>query len=272
MLLWKEELASVGKPGHESIREAWERLFNETFRPKEMQFTDGGLHKHSTYACPDGRTALIWAAGYSEIHMYDFPYLTVDVETTGLNPLSCQILEICVIYDNIPGSTKIAIKNLPRYHRIIKHDRLTIEQGAASMNWKRIDWILNGIEYEGRPGEIKPDDLDDELTAWVRRYFPDPAKPICLAGKGPQFDVEFMRRAGVTIPFHRRFLDPTMLYFDPKVDSVPPGLKLCCDRIGLTLNAHNAADDAEAVIALIRGKFLWGRLESNQPNAQSMLK
>ena len=48
------------------------------------------------------------------------PYVSIDIETTGLDPATCQILEIGAVWDDWTQP----LQNLPTYRRLVVHDRL----------------------------------------------------------------------------------------------------------------------------------------------------
>ena len=58
------------------------------------------------------------------------PYVSIDIETTGLDPETCQILEIGAVWDNW---TK-PIDELPVYHRLVYHKEYRGSAYALAMN------------------------------------------------------------------------------------------------------------------------------------------
>ena len=58
------------------------------------------------------------------------PYVSIDIETTGLDPETCQILEIGAVWDDW---TK-PIDELPVYHRLVYHKEYRGSAYALAMN------------------------------------------------------------------------------------------------------------------------------------------
>ena len=56
-------------------------------------------------------------------------YVSIDIETTGINPLVNDIIEFAAVIDDT--NAKVPIENLPKFHRYIKKDEhiiLTLKQ------------------------------------------------------------------------------------------------------------------------------------------------
>jgi len=48
------------------------------------------------------------------------PYLSIDIETTGLDPETCQTLEIGAVFDN----WTLPIRQLPTFHCYVVHQQI----------------------------------------------------------------------------------------------------------------------------------------------------
>ena len=48
------------------------------------------------------------------------PYVSIDIETTGLDPETCQILEIGAVFDN----WTLPIRDLPTFHCYVVHKQI----------------------------------------------------------------------------------------------------------------------------------------------------
>lgn len=158
-------------------------------------------------------------------------YIAIDIETTGLNSLSDQILEIGAVHSG--GNT---------FHRIIKWDRITGNPFAICMN---IDVIREGYKSGIPCGQAM-----EELVNWIGD------SKIVLAGKNVHFDLSFLKQwpQWDRVKHYHRFLDPAILYIQDG-DKVPPDLNECCKRAGINGGtAHRALDDAQAVVALLKAK------------------
>ena len=64
-------------------------------------------------------------------------YISIDIETTGLDPSTCQILSVGAI---IEDSNNIqSYEDLPKFHVAIKHDQITGSPFAINMNRELIE-------------------------------------------------------------------------------------------------------------------------------------
>lgn len=154
-------------------------------------------------------------------------YVSIDVETTGLDCTSDQILEIGAVRSWDEAAFQCAIK----------WDRIAGHPIALSMNAR----LLN-------------DPTGIDIVEGIQRLneFIGPDK-VTMAGKNPAFDWGFLVAAGFpTDRFYHRRLDPSIL-FVVSSDTVLPNLKTCCERAGIHgLILHSALDDAIAVHRLIQ--------------------
>lgn len=77
-------------------------------------------------------------------------FVSIDIETTGLNSESCQILEIGAVIEDT--ASMLPIENLPQYSCIIHHHSITGSIYAINLN-KRIFEILAKYEDIKDPAE-----------------------------------------------------------------------------------------------------------------------
>ena len=80
------------------------------------------------------------------------PYVSIDIETTGLNPDNCQVLEIGAIIDH--GVTPI--EDCPTFHGYVDHGLILGEPFAISMHatiLRRIATHEEGYTYL-QPSEV----------------------------------------------------------------------------------------------------------------------
>lgn len=189
------------------------------------------------------------------------PYVSIDIETTGLDPETCQVLSIGAVIDD----WKSPIKELPTFHCYINHGTFTGEPFALSMHSKIFRAIAEDIDD---PCIRYPDAITDEFDQWLycNRIYTD-KKRIVVAGKNfGVFDYQFLKRLPnwkSHIHMKHRFIDPGNLYFDPIIDDEPPNTETCMARAGiLDKVTHTALEDALMVVRLIR--FWGGRLTPNQ--------
>lgn len=178
-------------------------------------------------------------------------YVSIDIETLGLDPDHCDVIEFAAVIDDF----KTPLEALPKYHCYVTRPDKTYrgEPYAMSMHpiiLRRIAELEMGFTY------MPHDCLAEDFDLWL---FQNRLKSkIVVAGKNfAAFDMRFLRPLGFgAIKFCHRFLDPGSMYFDPEIDEVPPDTKECLRRAGITTEvAHTAYEDALDVVRLIRHKY-----------------
>ena len=187
-------------------------------------------------------------------------YLSLDIETTGLDPDTCDVLEVGIYYEDT--EVRASRDRLPCFHQYIWKDTYNGEPYALAMNQRIFQKILD-LRKQHLKGEDTPefcphvDLLADRFYQWLARY--DIKLPIPIGGKNVAgFDLPFMKnfQGWSQFKFHHRVIDPGMLYFNALNDKVPPDLKECKRRAKLPeVVSHEALDDAWDVIQLVREKF-----------------
>lgn len=173
-------------------------------------------------------------------------YVSVDIETTGLDPDTCQVIEFGAVLET--GS------ELPSFHAYIVHPLYQGEPYALSMHptiFRRIATREPGFLY------LRPEELGPRFAYWLQEQGLPPGKSIQAAGKNfGSFDLQFLKRIHRFEEFVRiahRSYDPAMLYFQPGVDSKLPDMKTCMQRAGIEGEVtHTAVEDARLVVQLLR--------------------
>lgn len=173
----------------------------------------------------------------------NFPYLAIDVETTGLDTDRSQILQIAAIYDD--GSSPI--ENLQRFNEIIWRRSFDYSEPVAmAMNADlvRRTYLGSGLTL-----------VQDKWEAFIQGLLAPAgvnAGKLHAAGKNAAgFDLPVLRSNGFsTAAFKHRVLDVGTLYAH-EFDHVPS-----FDEIAAHLNlgevAHDALADCEMVVHAIR--------------------
>jgi DNA polymerase III epsilon subunit-like protein len=192
--------------------------------------------------------------------------VSIDIETTGLDPESCQVLELAaILFDTADPNT-----DGPSFHTYVTHPVIVGDPFALSMHPVILRRIANGEEgynYTQFP------DLGERFFQWLASVLPecvkdDVASPNIAGKNAAGFDLQFLKKvtnfSGWVRPKHRTF-DPAILYFDPKIDTVLPSIDECCKRAGLfergsdktnsLTSKHDAMGDARIVIQLLAAKF-----------------
>ena len=179
------------------------------------------------------------------------PYVSIDLETTGLNYDYCQILEIGAVYDDW---TK-PVAELPVYHRYIQDTVYTGEPFGLALNAA----ILKRLSGDAEDNWLLASEVAEDFVDWLQidcGWGNTDNHKITATGKNfGTFDLPFLRKIG-RFPFAHRVLDPAPLYFRPLEDEGLPDTKTCMERAGLDGKvAHTAVEDAIAVVKLIRYAF-----------------
>lgn len=191
-------------------------------------------------------------------------YVSVDIETTGLDPNKNQIIEFAAVIEDTENIKPI--EELPYFSKLVLHKEYTWNSIAARMNqdiWKEIQEIEEEqgkiFTMNRRSGDkwIIPDVLFIEFSYFLNAHLGQ-KQQIVAAGKNfGAFDLQFLKKLPDSeVVFHHRFIDPAMLFMDFKKDLVPPSLSECLKRAGLDNTVrHRAKGDALQVIQLLRTKY-----------------
>lgn len=185
------------------------------------------------------------------------PYVSIDLETTGLDPHACQILEIGAVYDD---GIKF-VDDLPVFHKYVyQPDGLyTGEPYALQMNAKILKRLssVSAADLQNKV-VVRADEVAECFRLWLFNMCGwDCKSALTPAGKNfSSFDKNFLDRLPgwkETVKLNHRALDPAVMYWRPETDERLPGSQECMDRAGFKgAVAHTAVEDAEMVVRLIR--------------------
>jgi oligoribonuclease len=197
------------------------------------------------------------------------PYVSIDIETTGLNPETCQILEIGAILDD----WKTPVEHLPRFHCYVVHKQIKGEAYALAMNAEILRRIAEPRKYPEYLF-LAASFVGERFAEWLQSVNIDPKDKVLAAGKNfAGFDLQFFNKLGENyapfkdyVTFKHRVIDPGSMFFDPVIDlDGPPDSKTCMARCGLGGDvAHTALEDAEAVIRMVRNRCLPKKFATRQ--------
>ena len=183
-------------------------------------------------------------------------YIAIDIETTGLDPETCQILQIGAVIEDT--KTQLPIEDLPTFNVYLKRDFIRGTPYALHMNGDIIEKIL-----DDGSNVIHPSNVTDKFKRWllINDYYysghPDPKLKIIAAGKNlASFDQPFLERLvnwKSRIEMSHRKIDPAILFVDWENDESLPNLKTCLERAGIKEKvSHDALEDALQIVKLIR--------------------
>lgn len=193
-------------------------------------------------------------------------YVTIDIETTGIDPEKDQILEFGAILENT--SLKLPYDQLPKFQKFIKHDRYTGNIKALAMNADILQILADNPE-ELKNDICTPDQLLPAFQEWLisQRFKAhvdenstcDQLKTyvkVNAAGKNfGAFDLQFLKKLpnASLIRFLHRHLDPAILYLNWQDDNELPNLLTCKQRAGIEGTVkHRTLEDDWDVIQLLR--------------------
>jgi len=218
-------------------------------------------------------------------------YISIDIETTGLDPETCQILSIgAVIEDTL---NQLPFEDLPTFHGVIKRENVSGSLFALNMNRDLIETI---VQYSGARDQDEKNDIvnmtgmqfyhEDEIVEALFQFcfrnnlvelnhdinktvkivdgktYPVltsnmPKVYLNCAGKNfAGFDKKFLEklpRWKQVFSIRSRVLDPGILFVDWINDESIPSLGECKKRAGIDgIVTHNAVEDAMDVVMLLR--------------------
>lgn len=188
-------------------------------------------------------------------------YISIDLETTGLNHDICNILEFAAVADDL--RVQAPIDKLPKFQTYILQDHYIGESYALGIHtkiFKKISsWKKGGINI------CSPADLIPRFYTFLTTLAGYGANDggivkINVAGKNfGNFDSKFLEKLphhNLLVRFSHRILDPATLYFDPNEDTELPSTEKCLERAGFKGEVkHSATEDAINVIKLLRKKY-----------------
>jgi DNA polymerase III epsilon subunit-like protein len=219
-------------------------------------------------------------------------YISIDIETTGLNPLTCNTLSIGAIIEDT--NNPVPYEELPKFHVAILHEELQGSPYAINMNRDLIETI---VQYQTAKDQDDKNDLvhmtgmqflklnevaqsfNDFLyqNGMIEFNLNEPVrhvngkmlpivgmktKPTTITAAGKNFGtfdklfLEQIPQWNQVVKFRSRIIDPSILFVDWKNDNQLPSLNECKERANVPgIVTHNALEDAWDVIQTLRTKY-----------------
>lgn len=191
-------------------------------------------------------------------------FLSIDIETTGLDPQKNQILEFGAIAIDTSYPT---VPYIADFRAVFVHQELTGNPIALTMNAElisEINTLLKTKDFDYDEFNYnKPNDIYVRNSEEFQKYFDEWLESInftgriTLAGKNlASFDLKFIEAAGIKIKYRHRMIDPAILYVDWATDETLPDLQQCLDRAGIVKSVeHTSLADAGDVAELVLKKL-----------------
>lgn len=182
-------------------------------------------------------------------------YVSIDLETTGLNANSCKILSVGMVVEDT--NNLLPFRELPRLELRVSHKTLNGSLFALNLNKYLIEDILNETPREN----IKyttVDSLEHDMYNffWKSGLVKNTSERVNVAGKNFNgFDRKFLDKVlkYEYFRFGRRVIDPSTQAADWKKDETLPSLEQIKDRLRiLGPVTHAALEDAEDVVLAMR--------------------
>ncbi len=185
------------------------------------------------------------------------PYVSIDIETTGLDPETCQVLQIGAVVDD----WETPVEELPTFNYYIEYSVIKGEAYALSMHHKIFRAMadaVRGVASDGVP-ICCPEAITRTFSDWLFYNGISSSGKMTVAGKNyAAFDRNFLSKLknwDWDIKMSHRFIDPGNMYYQPGIDDGPPNMEECLRRVGLPPHVkHTALEDALDVVRLIRWK------------------
>jgi oligoribonuclease (3'-5' exoribonuclease) len=176
---------------------------------------------------------------------FRFPYVSLDIETTGLDRQKSHVLQLAAVYDN--GRR---LEDLPSFNVVIKWPVIThAEEYAMNMNRELLERAFKN------KGVVSINQAREEFSRWLDKV--QPHGKLTAAGKNAQgFDLPILKNPVNQFDLRRflhRVLDPGSMFAD-EFNHVPNQ-----DEINLLTGrkevSHDALDDCWDVVHAIRYKW-----------------
>ena len=218
-------------------------------------------------------------------------YVSIDIETTGLDPERNDILSVGLIIEDTEN--KLSFEEIPKLHIAIKHQEVTGSLFAINMNKELIGEISR---YQSAKTQDEKNDLvnhtgiqfldKDDVVESIFAFFhingitsinsnesnpmknvngkmipmlTSKMKPVSITVAGKNFGtfdklfLERLPRWQQAIRVKQRMIDPGILFVDWKSDDSLPSLEECKKRGNIEgVVTHDALEDAWDVILLLR--------------------
>lgn len=188
-------------------------------------------------------------------------YVSLDLETSGSDPLRHQVLELAAVVEDTRRTATTPLTELPSFRRALRHPELTGTAGALALNARLLAELSDKTNADASdictPAEVLSQLRAFLLANGFRADVKDRVS-FTIAGKNVGvFDIPFLRQLpgwGTIIRAEPAVLDPASFYLNWHKDSRLPSMLICQARSGVPEPhvAHEALADALEVVRLLR--------------------
>ncbi len=188
-------------------------------------------------------------------------FVSIDIETTGLDPDTCQVLEVGGVIED----DRLGLTELPTFRYRILREVYAGEPFALSMHRDLFKDLAMKARNTGgnllnRTWYGHEDAFPRKFTSWLQSWGVDPTKFVAAGKNFANFDAPFLKKIKGDVQWHHRILDPGSMYVRSD-DEFVPGTDECCRRAGIDPadipgDEHTSIHDALVVVALIRNHWI----------------
>lgn len=180
-------------------------------------------------------------------------YVSIDLETTGLDPTYCQILQLAAVFEDTEHTTA-DVEYLPTFNCYLNHTKIIGQPYALQMSQNhKILRCLTGEEKTNVPIFDREEKMWVRFAEWLRGLGIDDRHKTNIAGKNfAMFDNKFIPE-WIMKNFRHRVIDVGNLYIDFD-EKMLPNSDFLAKTILKKEVSHDALEDARDVVRLIRIK------------------
>ncbi len=166
-------------------------------------------------------------------------YISIDIETTGLDPEKHQILEFAAVLEDTENQAPLL--QLPTFHRLIRWEDITVSNYWRRMHYQLFIDIDKGAGICTTIGQ-----LSGHFCAWLNSN-KVPLNYNVAGANFAGFDAQFLKKVPDFPPWFYRVIEVGSMYFDSKLGQLPS----LSEIVGVAVT-HRALEDALDVVKAIR--------------------
>jgi oligoribonuclease len=184
-------------------------------------------------------------------------YLSIDLETTGSDPLTCQIIEFAAVLEDTE-KPEVPVEELPYLRLAVHYEILCGNVAALAMNARLLQEIADAEQKNNLPADhCQASEVLPRFAEFLDAQQVNRKRALLAAGKNfASFDLPFIHNLpgyGELLKISNAVIDPALLYLDWHHDRKLPNMSTCKERAGLSdIVSHQALDDARDVVRLLR--------------------